>query len=372
MIPVLWLCGPPGVGKTAVAWEVYRRLLDTGVAAAYVDADQVGICSPDHVDDPARHALKAPNVGALRTNYADAGAGCLIVSGTADPRHGPDTAGLGGGAITVCRLRADAGALLVRLGGRRGWVVEPNAVVRDVEAFDRSTFTGWCIDTTELAVDQVADDVLARIGELPRHRAGVRRHTMPADRAGSDPAGGAVLWLCGPTGVGKSTVGFALYLAVLRSGVDAAYVDLDQVGFFGTASIEHDLRARNLAALWTNFRTEGANALVVVGPVAATSDVDGYERLLPAATFTLCRLHAGEAELTARMLTRRDGGSWAQPGDPLRGRSTQELLDLAARSVADGQPLERLGVGLRFAVDGLAIDDVVARILTQTGWPVAR
>jgi tRNA uridine 5-carbamoylmethylation protein Kti12 len=30
MIPVLWLAGPPGVGKTAVAWEIYQRLQRAG------------------------------------------------------------------------------------------------------------------------------------------------------------------------------------------------------------------------------------------------------------------------------------------------------------------------------------------------------
>jgi hypothetical protein len=36
MVPVLWLCGPPGVGKTAVGWEVYTRLVRARRAPAYV------------------------------------------------------------------------------------------------------------------------------------------------------------------------------------------------------------------------------------------------------------------------------------------------------------------------------------------------
>ena len=38
------------------------------------------------------------------------------------------------------------------------------------------------------------------------------------------------LWLCGPTGVGKSSVGYAIFQQVYRSGIKVAYVDLDQVG----------------------------------------------------------------------------------------------------------------------------------------------
>ena len=66
MIPVLWLCGPPGVGKTAVAWEIYERLDRAGSAPAYVDVDQLGMCYPPPASDPERHMLKARNVAALR------------------------------------------------------------------------------------------------------------------------------------------------------------------------------------------------------------------------------------------------------------------------------------------------------------------
>jgi adenylylsulfate kinase-like enzyme len=64
MIPVLWISGPPGVGKTSAAWEIYRRLQSAGADPAYVDVDQVGMCYPTRADDPDRHALKARNVAA--------------------------------------------------------------------------------------------------------------------------------------------------------------------------------------------------------------------------------------------------------------------------------------------------------------------
>src|SRR5689334_1982942 len=61
VIPVLWLCGPPGVGKTSVAWRIRARLRQGGVAAAYVDIDQLGMCYPERECDPGRHRLKARN-----------------------------------------------------------------------------------------------------------------------------------------------------------------------------------------------------------------------------------------------------------------------------------------------------------------------
>jgi adenylylsulfate kinase-like enzyme len=55
VIPALWLCGPSGVGKTAVAWQIYSELRRSGVPVGLVDIDQLGICYPEQPDDPGRH-----------------------------------------------------------------------------------------------------------------------------------------------------------------------------------------------------------------------------------------------------------------------------------------------------------------------------
>jgi hypothetical protein len=181
-----------------------------------------------------------------------------------------------------------------------------------------------------------------------------------------------MLWLCGPTGVGKSTVGFSAYLAVLRSGVPAAYVDVDQLGFCATKPTDHLLRARNVAALWANFLSVGAQALVVVGSIATRSEAMVYEQALPTATFTWCRLHANRGELARRILSRREGGSWPQPGDPLSGQPIKDLLEVTNRVVADAQILERQGPGLRIEVDDMAVEEAADAVLTRAAWPTAR
>ena len=70
MTPVLWLCGPSGVGKTTVAWAIYSQLARTGASVGYVDIDQLGICHPEPANDPGRHRTQARNldvvVGAYR------------------------------------------------------------------------------------------------------------------------------------------------------------------------------------------------------------------------------------------------------------------------------------------------------------------
>jgi len=373
MVPVLWLCGPPGVGKTAVGWEVYTRLVRARRAPAYVDVDQVGICYPPPTGDRARHALKARNLGALRASFGAAGARCLVVSGVVDAGRGPEIDLVGGDEITVCRLRVDPAELVTRVAGRRGSTEPPDAVLREGELFDQSTFADWCVDTTGLSVDEVANRVCAQIGDWPRVTGGADGgRSWPPQSAAGELGPGDVLWLCGPTGVGKSTVGFSAYLAVLRSGVRAGYVDVDQLGFCATQPTDHRLRARNLAALWANFGSVGAQALVVVGPIATRSEAMVYEQALPTAAFTWCRLHAHRAELTRRILSRREGGSWAQPGDPLRGQPIKDLLEVTNRVVAEARLLERQRPGLRIDVDDLAVEEAADAVLTRAAWPTAR
>ena len=78
-VPILWLYGADAVGKSTVAWEIYDHLASQGVPAAYVDTDYLGFCSPLPSDEPSE--LVAANLRSMWTNFAAAGARCLIVSG---------------------------------------------------------------------------------------------------------------------------------------------------------------------------------------------------------------------------------------------------------------------------------------------------
>jgi len=45
---VWWLYGPPCVGKSTTAWELYDHLMG-GEPRAYFDVDQVGMCRNDKI-----------------------------------------------------------------------------------------------------------------------------------------------------------------------------------------------------------------------------------------------------------------------------------------------------------------------------------
>jgi adenylylsulfate kinase-like enzyme len=363
-LPVLWLCGPPGVGKTAVAWEVYRRLVDAGTGAAYVDLDQLGICHPERRDDPDRHLLKARNVAALRENFAAAGASCLIVSGVVDPLQGPRR-DIVGQPLTVVRMHVDEAELTARLATRPGSAAPAEGAGAASRLLAESTFADWCLDTSGRSVTDVADEVTARIAAEPftTRRPGEkptrpREHPVPAEA-------GTVLWLSGPVGVGKSTIGFQAYLRLVRTGLAAAYIDVDQLAFF--AGDDPNLRAANLAAVWANHQAAGAQALVVVGPVNA-AEMSVYRDALSAASLSWCRLAVSRTELTERVLSRRTGGSWAQPGDPLKGKSRTYLMGVAAKAADTADQLDALASGLRVDVDGLPPDAAATLILDRTFW----
>lgn len=364
--PILWLCGPPGVGKSTAAWDIYTVLADRGIECAYLDIDQVGICYPAPHFDPERYQVKTRNLRALACNFGRAGAGGLVVSGVENPLAGPHVDSLPRAALVVCQLRANHAELTQRLEQRHGSSVQLDDALRIAEQMDHNDFADVLVDTTGLTSHQVAKHVLKRIADWPARTAPAIR---PAPVVPAEVADGPILWLCGPTGVGKSTVGFSAYLSVMRRGLTVAYVDIDQIGFCSGAGLDHGLRARNLASVWKTYRSAGADALVVVGPVQDRAEAAIYEDALPRATFTWCRLQAGREELTKRIMSRQKGGSWPQPGDPLKGQSTERLLRVADQATAEAARSESVGFGVRINSDGLTAEQTAVFILSQLGWP---
>src|SRR3954462_6780317 len=111
LLPVLWLCGPSGVGKSTVAWELFSERSGAG----HVDIDQLGMCYPEIPSDPGRTVLEARILGRAVANFAAAGASCLVVSGYIDSRRGIHTEYLAQAALGVLRLRCDQPELRLRL-----------------------------------------------------------------------------------------------------------------------------------------------------------------------------------------------------------------------------------------------------------------
>jgi hypothetical protein len=373
-LPVLWLYGPPGVGKTTVAWQLFTDLAADGTRTGYVDADQLGMCygapapehwAPEPASDPFRYRLEARNLDAVVANFHAAGARCVVVSGVVDPVRGPRPDLVPHAALTQVRLRVEPDELRRRLAARGG-PGDLDEIRADAAALDRRT-GDLTVDTTGLSVSDVVALVRKRIGTWP-DEAG-----PPPGVAATTPEPGEILWVSGPTAVGKSTVGWRLYQRARYAGFRTAFVDLDQLGFHRPVPTgdpgNHRLKAANLAAVWQRFRARGADNLVAVGPLGEPDALAAYTAAPPNATITLCGLHAGPDELTERVLRRGRGlgPGWGIPGDELAGAPEALLRRIAEHAATETAMDERIGV--RVDTDGRTPDDIAGEILDRTGWP---
>ena len=125
-----------------------------------------------------------------------------------------------------------------------------------------------------------------------------------------------IAWFCGPPGVGKTTLGWAVYQRLRSAGVRACYVDADQVGMCHPESANdpgwHVMKTRNVAALRENFEAAGATRFVVSGVV---DPVRGPGRDVVGDPLTVVRMTVNDAGLTTRLDGRR--GSFGRTLDAI-------------------------------------------------------
>ncbi|GAB3431403.1 hypothetical protein [Flindersiella endophytica] len=301
----------------------------------------------------------------------------LVVTGNADSAAAlrrfldrlPDA------AVTLCRLRAERDDLRGRYVERGLFPGALDRALEDAEAMDTAHFAELSVDTSGMDIVAAATSVLTRTGWSPAGEGWAIEETdpdvEPQDVRAEPPT--PLLWLCGPRCVGKKAAGFTIAATLWRAGINAAFVDLAQLGYHGPSgnADAHELTAANLGAVWRGFREAGAPCVVVSGELDEPGLLPLYAAALPGSRLTLCRLVAGAEQLTERVL----GSARSQgPGipNPLKGRSDAELRSIARQAYETQQRLERTGAadGLRIDTSGLTVPEVAGAVTAQVGgWP---
>lgn len=340
--PWLWLYGPAGVGKSAIGYEIYRRLVGRGRRIGYVEVDQIGMCMPAEPEDRSR--TKADNLLALLETFAQADMEGVVVSGDMAGPAMHHALEHGATQPVLCRLRADHDVIVERLTVRGSpQFAEASRTYDD----DHTVPAGDLRVTTHpLGVSELADQILGELGSWPPSRP--QLGATPGDATDSGPptaTGCDALLVTGPRAVGKSTVAWQVFMRSVSAGIRTAYLDLEQLAFLQPALAPDNLAVKlaNVAACWRGFARQGAVRLMLCGNVETASDVDRYRTMLP--SLHVVALTAGHDAILRRARQRRLRKEIWLPGDDLFGRPESELLSTVERSMASfastGSAVER-------------------------------
>ena len=169
-VPVLWLFGPSGVGKTTVGREICARLGDSGLRCALIDTDMIGLCLPSNEVDPEHHNLKARNLAALWPAFQQVGAQCLILTGGIEEpdQVGLYLEGLPGADVTVCQLTLSEAEHRARIAERNGRSVAwADDLIAEGDELRAVNFAGVRVDTGGLSVAESATQILLTAGDWP-------------------------------------------------------------------------------------------------------------------------------------------------------------------------------------------------------------
>jgi len=168
-LPILWVCGPIGVGKSSVGWEIFSQLGKSGIKSGYADADQLGLCYPPPENDPVNQRIKSVNVGAVFKNYQEAGARCLILAGSVYSREEVTMYRnqFPVAALTLCMLRAEPSIISERFI-QRGWQPQRvNEAVKQAVDLDSADFADFRVDAGAYSISEVAYRVRTKAGDWP-------------------------------------------------------------------------------------------------------------------------------------------------------------------------------------------------------------
>ena len=317
-LPVLWICGAPGTGKSVTAWQLFESHRDEQVA--YVDVDQIKMLAPEPGDP---FDLAVANLAGLVEVHRRLGTRALIVSGVILPRELPVLeAGVAGrAAVTWVLTEVDEDTLRHRIRAR-GWPEQLVEMVVDEARAWRNEPVAVRIDTaatTPAAAAGVASTVL-RLRPSPAALV----HTDPEPDEGDD-----LVVVYGPRAIGKSTISWGLFTDCAGRGEPTGYLDADQLGFVhADATLRDRLVRLAVSALARNFAAAGAQRTVVNGNLST-----GLVASFHGSRASLLHLDAPREVLVERIAGRHGGDDARLAGDDLVRATSQTRAAVLERAL---------------------------------------
>jgi hypothetical protein len=164
-----------------------------------------------------------------------------------------------------------------------------------------------------------------------------------------------LLLIGGRSGVGKSSVAFEVSTQLTESEVAHAVLEGDFLDLAYPSPRDHQLAAKNLAAIWKNFRDAGFRRLIYTNTASVLSE-DWIASAMGGQVGVTSVLLACSDETARERLARREIGS-----------TLSEHLD---RSRQASVHLERTAPATvaRVDTDGLSVVTIAARVIRLTGW----
>ena len=266
----IWVTGPPGSGKSTVARLAAERLAGVGTPVRVLELDRLRkTLTPHPTYSDAERDIVYRALVFMATALVDAGQP-VLVDATAHRRRWRD---LARACITRfaevqldCPLEVCVSREATRPCGFAPRAIyagagRPGATVPGVDvAYERATAAELVIDTERVMPDTAADRVAALALSLER--------TAPDRRP---YARGAVIWLTGLPGSGKTTLASRLAEALHGEGARVALVDwttLRQLVLAGGDHSEAALDIAHRALACTAAELAHAGAAVVVDAAA--------------------------------------------------------------------------------------------------------
>ena len=342
-LPVVWLCGAPGAGKSVVAWELFQARADEQVA--YVDIDQLKMLSAEAGDS---FDLAAASFTALVDAHSSFGTQAVIVSGVIDPEQMAvlEAALRDRAEVTWILIDADDDTLEARIR-ERGWpddLVE--MAIAEARAW-RSVPDVPRISTSSATPSEAAKEAGDRL--TPR----ASTPLSPRARVEETDVRDLVV-IYGPRAVGKSAISWAVFMGCMERGEQIGYLDADQLGFVHASTEVRDQLIRGaVESIAHVFRESGASHTLVNGNLS--------EALVSAwggAGATLIHLDAPITTLAERAAARHGGDAARLAGDDLKGASS----DVRAAVLKQAQHQISTYAGIRAHAHAIDVrDDDVAR-----------